>query len=362
MPDPLAEYRAKRHPDRTPEPAAEPVDAAAAERTGDAGDGSGGRFVVQQHDATRLHWDLRLEHGGTLPSWALPRGVPWTPDRDHLAVRTEDHPLEYLTFEGDIPGGEYGAGAMTIWDHGTHEVVSWADAKVVVVLHGERVAGRYAIFRTGGRDGRDWLIHRMDPPDDPTRRPTPDPATVTPMRPVPGPAPLGDGWAWEARWHGLRVLVVNEPGDTRIAGPDGEDLSARFPELRRVGRAIASTEVVLDGVVVDGGSGALAARLRAAPSAVRRLSRDRPVQLVLVDVLWWEGHDATPLPWIDRRALLDSLALRGPAWATPTAHVGDGRELLVAARGAGAGALVVKRVDAPYRPGEATGDWVEVAV
>jgi bifunctional non-homologous end joining protein LigD len=337
--DRLEEYRAKRDPAQTPEP------------FGGEDAPAGNRFVIQQHDATRLHWDLRLEHEGTLPSWALPKGVPWTPERDHLAVRTEDHPLQYLDFSGQIPAGQYGAGRMFIWDAGTHEVVKWEDRKVIVDLHGERARGRYALFATRGKD---WMIHRMDPPEDPSR--TPPPTDLRPMEPVDGAPPKGKGWAWEADW--LRVLVTNEPGDTRIADGSGDDVGDRFPELKRIGRAIGSTEVVLDGVVVDGGTGAVAARLEAAPSSARRLATDRPVQLVLVDVLWWEGYPVTDRPWVARRELLDSLELTGGPWSTPTAHVGAASDLLAAARGAGVGALMAKRTRSPYRPGTASDDWV----
>jgi bifunctional non-homologous end joining protein LigD len=286
--------------------------------------------------------------------------VPWTPEVNHLAVRTEDHPLEYLTVHGDIPEGEYGAGRMTVWDRGTFEVDKWEDRKVVVVLHGERAEGRYALFHTGGRDGRDWMIHRMDPPADPSRRPPP--TDLRPMGLVAGDPPSGDGWAWEARWHGLRVLVTNETGDTGIADATGADVGDRFPELKRIGRAIGSPEVILDGVVVDVGAGAVDGRLRAASSAVRRLAKDRPVQLVLVDLLWWEGHDVLGRPWHERRQLLESLALDGGPWTTPTAHVGGGDDLLAAAAGAGVASLVAKRTASPYCPGEATGDWIEARV
>src|SRR5687768_8022395 len=159
--EPLAEYRRKRDFDATPEP-----------------EGAGGhappdaitrRFTVHQHDATRLHWDLRMENGdGELWSFAVPRGIPWDPGRNGLAVHTEDHPLEYLTFEGDIPAGTYGAGNMFVWDTGTFELLEEADGKLMVDFHGERVQGRYALFRTRG--DRDWMIHRMDPPPDPDWR------------------------------------------------------------------------------------------------------------------------------------------------------------------------------------------------
>ena len=111
------------------------------------------RFVVQEHHATALHWDLRLEHDGVLASWALPKGVPPDPRVNHLAVRTEDHPMQYLTFHGDIPEGNYGAGTMSVWDNGTYELEKWGDREVMVVLHGGRVEGRMSCSRPGASNG-----------------------------------------------------------------------------------------------------------------------------------------------------------------------------------------------------------------
>src|SRR5918995_641286 len=162
---PLDEYAAKRDFDATPEPAGRPVEAGATP------DGDRPRFVIQEHHARRLHWDLRLEHDGVLLSWALPRGIPPDPKRNHLAVHTEDHPLEYLEFEGDIPKGEYGAGTMSIWDRGRYETHKVEDDEVIVTFHGDRARGRYALFQT---DGKNWMIHRMDPPEDPDREPMPE--------------------------------------------------------------------------------------------------------------------------------------------------------------------------------------------
>src|SRR6476620_3715635 len=160
MGDRLDSYRDKRDFGQTAEPrgASEAGSEAAPQP----------RFVVQEHHARALHWDLRLEHDGVLASWAVPKGIPPDPARNHLAVRTEDHPLEYLEFHGEIPAGEYGAGTMRIWDRGTYELHKFRDEEVMVTLHGERVQGRYVLFRTKGKD---WMIHRMDPPEDPDREP-----------------------------------------------------------------------------------------------------------------------------------------------------------------------------------------------
>ncbi|MFC7592963.1 DNA polymerase ligase N-terminal domain-containing protein [Nonomuraea antimicrobica] len=148
MSDKLSRYRSKRDPGRTPEPIPE---TAAASPGGNA-------FVIQEHHARSLHWDLRLERDGVLVSWAVPKGLPADPGTNHLAVQTEDHPMEYLTFHGEIPQGEYGGGTMTVWDTGTYDTEKWSDREVKFVLRGERAAGRFVLFRT--RD-KNWMIHRM---------------------------------------------------------------------------------------------------------------------------------------------------------------------------------------------------------
>ena len=143
-PDRLEDYRRKRDADATPEPPGDPASA----------DGGGNRFVVQEHHATRLHWDLRLEHDGVAASWAIPNGIPEDPKDNRLAVHTEDHPLKYLEFEGDIPKGSYGAGTMRIWDRGTYERHKFDDDKVEVTFHGERLRGRYGLFPLSARRAR----------------------------------------------------------------------------------------------------------------------------------------------------------------------------------------------------------------
>ena len=185
--DRLVKYRSMRRADRTPEP----VPAAGIQPQG-----NDDTFVIQEHHARRLHWDLRLERNGVLVSWAVPRGVPTDVAHNRLAVHTEDHPLEYATFSGSIPRGEYGGGDMFIWDAGTYETEKWRDDEVIVVLHGEQAQGRYALIQTGGTN---WLLHRMkdqspEPHDyGPGVRVRPVPAGVHPppaTRPALGPRVL----------------------------------------------------------------------------------------------------------------------------------------------------------------------------
>src|SRR6266508_3363837 len=189
----LTEYEKKRSFEKTSEPRG-------GKRRGRS---KGNRFTIQEHHARRLHWDLRLERDGVLASWALPKGVPQDPKENRLAVRTEDHPLEYLEFEGEIPKGEYGAGTMKIWDRGTYEAEKFNDDKVIVTLHGDRARGRYALFQT---DGDNWMIHRMDAPEDPTREPMPE--HIAPMLATLADLPRNEEkYAFEIKWDGVRAIA-----------------------------------------------------------------------------------------------------------------------------------------------------------
>lgn len=335
----LDTYRAKRHFDRTPEPAG------AAGKAGEADRADLPRFVVQEHHATALHWDLRLEHEGVAASWAVPKGIPPDPRVDHLAVRTEDHPVEYLTFEGEIPEGEYGAGQMTVWDQGGYEPEKWEDREVMVVLHGERARGRYVLFRTGGRN---WMIHRMDPPEDPTRELLPD--DIRPLAATPASMPDEQAaWAFEPAWNGRTMALVAHGGRLRIAEADGRDVTGAFPELSPLGRALGALEVALEGEVVVPDPAALARRLELrSDSAVRRHAERDPAVFLAADVLWLEGHPTTALAGRDRRALLERLGLKGPRWDTLPTHPGDGDALLAAVRAQGLPGVRARALDGPY--------------
>ncbi|HSI80211.1 MAG TPA: non-homologous end-joining DNA ligase [Solirubrobacterales bacterium] len=347
----LDEYRRRRSAERTPEP---PGDVEA--------EGDGDRFVVQQHHARRLHWDLRLERDGVLASWALPRGVPDDPAHDRLAVRTEDHPLSYLEFEGEIPKGEYGAGEMSIWDRGTYTAEKWEPEKVVVRFAGERVRGRYAIFRTRGKD---WLIHRMDPPE-PGREPMPE--RIEPMKATLSTLPTDpDGWGFEIKWDGVRAIAYCEPGQLRLESRNLRDVTAQYPEVRGLGEQLGARTAVLDGELVSFDPEGrpsfqrLQRRMHVGSEAeVRRRMRDAPVTYVAFDLLHLDGRSLLESPYKERRAELEALRLDGPNWQTPAYHRGDGAALLAASRERGLEGIVAKRLASPYRPGKRGRDWLKV--
>jgi bifunctional non-homologous end joining protein LigD len=343
--DRLETYRAKRDFAETPEPAGS-VHEAEGERP---------RFVIQEHHARRLHWDLRFERDGVLASWALPRGVPPDPKVNHLAVPTEDHPLEYLEFSGDIPAGQYGAGAMTIWDRGTYDTVKWSDREVMVDLHGDRVDGRYVLFRTGDRQ---WMIHRMTPAD-PGWAQMPDrlkPMTATASDELPRSE---SGWAFEIKWDGYRVIAFVTRGSLRLQTRNELDCTAEFPELAGLARQVGAHDVILDGEVValddEGRPSFELLQARGKPG----LNKRRLAYMVF-DLLWLDGHSTTALPYRDRRRLLEQLELKGPSWQTPAYHEGDGRALLQVTRDQGLEGLVAKRLESTYEPGRRTRSWLKV--
>lgn len=307
---PLEEYRRKRDARRTPEPAGE----------GEPAAGPGDRFVIQEHHARRLHWDVRLERDGVLASWAVPKGLPTEPETVRLAVRTEDHPLEYLEFSGEIPAGEYGGGSMTIWDTGTYRTEKWNAREVIVSMHGERARGRFVFIRTGTERGKDnWLLRRSDPAPD--RAPLPRDAR--PARPTPGPLPRG---AWlQVGFGGRPVIVRVEGGRARVTDADGAEVPT--PRLAGFGPALGATQVLLDGELTADGD------------------------LWIGDLLHLDGTDARPLPFRQRRGLLEELPLAGAHWRLAPVFPDGGPEVVAAVAGQGLPTVIAKEPDAPYGAG-----------
>ncbi|MFD2792712.1 ATP-dependent DNA ligase [Promicromonospora vindobonensis] len=343
----LETYRAKRDPARTPEPFGPDSDAARA-----AGEPT---FVIQEHHARRLHWDFRLEHDGVLVSWALPRGEPTDPAKNHLAVQTEDHPLEYGSFEGTIPSGEYGGGEVTIWDSGTYDLEKWRDDEVIVTLHSaERGARRLALIRTGGRDGdaeNNWLIHltKAQPgaPTPPSAAPTKKARSgqragtqrekvrrpMLATNAAPGELVEPDGWTFEMKWDGFRALAhVEDPETVRLVSRSGQDLTVTFPELAALAGQVdpARLPVVLDGEIValdrDGRPDFRRLQQRANLRKERDVARARArvqVDLMLFDVLEADGDSVTDQPYTERRELLESLLTPSAPIHLPPAFDGD---------------------------------------
>jgi bifunctional non-homologous end joining protein LigD len=347
--DPLQAYRDKRDAARTPEP----VPPAGSESAG-----TGASFVIQEHHARRLHWDFRLERDGVLVSWALPKGVPFDPAVNHLAVHVEDHPLEYGSFEGQIPRGEYGAGQVTIWDRGWYEAPKWSPDEIKVVMHGQRVTGGYVLFQTKGNQ---WMIHRE-------RQPLP--TSLRPMLAAPGTAMPRDreNWALELKWDGVRALAFIERGKVRLMSRTERDITVTYPELARLGAATSHKQLLLDGEVVVFGEGgwpefeALQPRMHVSSAAqATLLAGQTPVTYLVFDLLQLDGRPLLDLEYGERRSLLDGLGLSGSFWQTPPNFPGSDFEAVKAVSVAhGMEGLVAKRLDSRYVPGGRADSWRKI--
>lgn len=354
----LDDYRKKRHRDRTPEPIPpgrrrRPVGSATPSTA----------FVIQEHHASSLHWDFRLERDGVLVSWALPKGLPVTPEENHLAVHVENHPLEYGSFSGTIPAGEYGAGNVSIWDRGTYECEKWTDREIKVVLHGDQAIGRYVLFPTKGKN---WMIHRMDAAPYGYQ---PLPGSLSPMLAEARALPEEEGrWAFEFKWDGIRALVWVAGGRARALSRNGNDITGSFPELLQLGEALGSTQAVLDGeLVVLGTEGrpsfsGIQHRIHVSDAKqVARAFRENPASLILFDLLHLNGRSLLEATYDERRSALEGLGLGGPHWAlTPSFTDEPGAVVMRAALEHGMEGVVAKRRSARYRPGARSRDWIKV--
>jgi bifunctional non-homologous end joining protein LigD len=349
----LQAYKAKRDPAKTPEPMGGST----------AKEGALPTFVIQEHHARALHWDFRLERDGVLVSWALPKGLPVDPSANHLAVHVEDHPLDYGTFEGEIPKGEYGAGRVSIWDQGTYDTEKWRSGEIIVELHGQRAQGRYVLFQT---DDSKWMIHRMDPAP---KNFDAMPDTIKPMLAQAGGLPASDrGWAYEFKWDGVRAVVYVDGGRVRALTRNDVSLTTTFPELRDIGLHLGSRSAILDGEIValDKDSrpnfGTLSKRLHVtSKTVIEQLTRSTPASFFAFDLLYLEGRSLLHLPYDERRRLLESLKLNGETFATPPSITNTaGSKVLRIAEERGLEGVVIKRRNAPYSPGQRNGDWIKV--
>jgi DNA ligase D-like protein (predicted polymerase)/DNA ligase D-like protein (predicted ligase)/DNA ligase D-like protein (predicted 3'-phosphoesterase) len=328
--DRLTTYRSMRDPGRTPEPvpAAQPAS------------GQNNRFVIQEHHARRLHYDFRLERDGVLVSWAVPKNLPDTSTVNHLAVHTEDHPLEYATFEGDIPKGEYGGGHVAIWDSGTYDTEKFRDSgengEVIVNLHGNRVSGRYVLIQT---EGKNWLVRRMKE------------QRLQPMLATHGSVDRlsADHWAFEGKWDGYRLLVDADHGRIRLTARSGRDVTGEYPQLQSLAADLADHHVILDGEVVALQDGV--------PSfqAMQNRGSGSHIEFWCFDILSLDGRDLTRAKYRDRRKLLETLASGGALTVPPLLPADDPLKF---ADERGFEGVVAKKWDSGYRPGRSEA-WVK---
>ena len=346
MAEKLSEYERKRDPKKTPEPFG-----AKKGKTKEL------IFVVQRHDARSLHYDFRLERDGALLSWAVPKGVPLEPGEQHLAVHVEDHPLEYATFEGEIPKGEYGAGTVEIWDNGTYELLEEKkNGALTVRLHGKRLEGTWTLVpaHLGGNE-KNWLILRKRDDAVPAARRSGQ--TYKPMlATLAEDVPRGAGWAFEVKWDGYRAIATESGGDVTLTSRNGNDLTTRFQNVaKEIPKVVKTPDCVLDGEVC-----ALDESGRSSFSAMQQGKPGTPVVYYVFDVLEIEGEPVIDLPLVERRKLLEGLLDRRNKTVRLSETFDDGQALLEAATQQRLEGIMAKRLDSRYLPGKRTRDWLKI--
>jgi bifunctional non-homologous end joining protein LigD len=340
----LAEYKRKRDPKKTPEP------------FGGKTRGKEPIFVVQRHDARRLHYDFRLERNGALASWAVPKGVPLEPGQQHLAVHVEDHPLEYATFHGEIPKGQYGAGTVEVWDTGTYELVEEKrNGGLTVRLHGKRLEGTYALIpaKLSG-DPKNWLIVRKkDDSAQAARKPRkyrPMLATLTES------VPKGDGWLHEIKWDGYRIVATVSGGEPELRSRKDQDYTKRFENVsKELVKALKTPDCVVDGEVC-----ALDEEGRPSFSAMQQAKSGTPIVYYLFDLLEVEGEPIVDLPLEERRKRLEKLLDQRNKTVRFSESFDDGEALLAAANAQGLEGIMSKRLGTRYLPGKRSRDWLKI--
>ena len=384
----LSDYKRKRNFGATPEPeghrqkSAEPI------------------FVVQRHAASHLHFDFRLEVNGTLASWAVPKGPPEQPGEKRLAIHVEDHPLEYAKFEGEIPKGNYGAGKVQIWDHGTFEVEGPPGAAAQIErgdfkfqLKGERLNGRFVLvkMRRAEREN-EWLLIRKtveEPLDSPSNSKASatgktkhtieggNPASITGVTKATMPdhvsvtlANLTDKpfsspeWLFEIKWDGERSLAFVRDGEVELCARSGRDITLEYPELKEIAKRMNARRAILDGeiVVLDESGRSDFLRIQARfgvlnPSVA--LQRKTPVTFYAFDLLYCDGYDLRKAALEDRKELLRELLDNSDRVRFSDHQIEKGNELFEVAKQRGLEGIIAKRRDSPY-PGRRSSLWLKL--
>jgi bifunctional non-homologous end joining protein LigD len=391
----LKEYVRKRNFRETAEPKAERPEV------------SKNRFVIQKHHARRLHYDFRIEMGGTLKSWAVPKGLPFARGEKRLAVRVEDHPVAYADFEGKIPEGQYGGGTVMVWDRGTFEPLSKApkqeleNGKLHFVLHGEKLEGEWYLVRL--RDGdNQWLLIKGGDDMKPLSKKLDDTSVLSgksmkelsrgdrvwqsketsqgrgagynpkrPMKAATLPAfvelmkaklaaapPRGD-WIYEIKFDGWRAIALKGGSQARLLSRNQQDFGGKFPEIMESIAALDAQDVVLDGEIV-----ALDEKGRSSFQLLQAydIGQERPaIFFYAFDILQLNGHDLKNLPLTERKSKLQNLLKNPPGVIRYSAPLGSDLEpLLKQARLFGLEGVIGKLAGSVYEPGRRSGSWIKL--
>ncbi len=377
----LKDYSRKRNFTQTPEPA--PLSPSASDN----------RFVVQRHHARRLHYDLRLEVGGALKSWAVPQGPTLNPKIKRLAVHVEDHPIAYGDFEGTIPQGNYGAGTVTVWDRGTYELLGDAPAEEQLArgdfkfqLHGEKLMGNFALVRIKSSKKDEWLL--LKKPDfaavegwdaedhlEPVHRRSADPSIVPGAKLAPMPkeiepmlatistrVPEGGDWAYEIKWDGFRGICFLSGGKLRVVSRNARDFNRNFPELETIAKNISAETAIVDGEIVafdSTGRPSFSLMQQRTGIATTKERKHTPVKLIAFDLLYLNGYDLRDVTLSDRQRLLREVVKPGEHISVSEVFSGTGKSILDAAKAHGLEGVLAKKSDSRYESGRSN-CWMKV--
>jgi bifunctional non-homologous end joining protein LigD len=346
-PETLEAYAKKRSFDRTPEPP--PAIAT----------GEGNAFVVHRHHASRLHYDLRLEQGGSLRSWAVPKGLPPRPGIIRLAVETEDHPMEYLNFEGTIPKGEYGGGDMWIFARGKYQVTKEKKTGFYFRLLSRELNAEY---RTHKSKEKEWVLERVDVPQIDWLRDPIEPMLSQSMNHVPG---SGD-YVYEVKWDGIRAMISLDEGEIRIRSRNQRDLTEKFPELCIPDHAFRATSGLFDAEIVcldeDGRPvfrNAIHRIQQTTEGGINRARAKFPAVCYVFDCLYLDGRPIVQEPLVRRRAWMADAVRKDTPYRVSEA-VDEGAHLFQAAAEAGLEGIMAKERNSPYLPGKRTSQWLKI--
>ncbi len=385
----LKDYKRKRDFSKTSEP------------EGKLSGASRHRFVVQKHDATRLHYDFRLELGGTLKSWAVPKGIPLKKGEKRLAVEVEDHPVSYINFEGAIPKGEYGGGTVLVWDYGTFEPLEKAPLKQLskgklhFILNGKKLQGEWYLVRL--RDEKQWLLIRGGDDLPPISRklddtsalsgqtmkelakgdrvwrsgpsgvrsrakpanPAPLPEFIEPMKALLVESPPAGEWLYEIKFDGFRAIALKGGPQARLLSRNQKDFGAKFPEVLESVLELDVRDAVIDGEIV-----ALDERGISSFQLLQafELGQKRPpIFYYAFDLLRLNGKDLLERPLSERKEMLGKFLKDAPGVIRFSASLGeDADQLLGRARELGLEGLIGKRKDSQYEPGRRSGAWIKL--
>ncbi|MBL7857482.1 MAG: non-homologous end-joining DNA ligase [Cyclobacteriaceae bacterium] len=345
----LEVYSKKRDFAKTPEPAPAIVT------------GNNDNFVIHRHHASHLHYDLRLEQDGVLKSWAVPKGLPPRPGVKRLAVQTEDHPMEYLTFDGQIPKGQYGAGEMWIYAIGKYEITKEKRDGFYFKLNSKEINGEFRIYKIKEKE---FLFERVDTPQIDWLHDTIQPM-LSDTAAVP---PVGDEYMYEVKWDGIRALLAIEDGQVQIRSRNQNDISKQFPELLIADKAFRCTNGLFDAEIVcldktgkPEFKKVIHRLMSSGDTNIQKNSKSNPAYCYIFDCLYLDGRLLINDPLLKRKTWLKD-SIRSDTPFRISEAIADGVSLFEAAKEHQLEGIMAKRVDGKYLPGKRSDLWLKVKV